>query len=121
MSSPGRTMQKLLNSLRMPRLGAEDDHPLANPREAATIFAELRAADSLKALEEISDWLLSVVSTESLKPERRFEVIRTLDESAQPSRRVNYLYDASGWLQNVSGIWSESIGMDSEGNVQQLP
>jgi len=79
-------MQKLLDSLRMPRLGAEDDHPLANPREAATIFAELRVSDPLKALEEISDWLLSVVSAESLKPERRFEVIRTLDESAQPHR-----------------------------------
>ena len=86
MSSPARTMQKLLDSLRMPRVGAEDEHPLANPREAATIFAELRAGDSLKALEEISDWLLSVVSAESLKPERRFEVIRLLDESAQPHR-----------------------------------
>ena len=88
MSSPGRTMQKLLDSLRMPRLGAEDDHPLANPREATTIFAELRAADSLKALEEISDWLLSVLSAETLKPERRFEIIRTLDECAATGTRV---------------------------------
>ena len=86
MSSPRRTMQMLLGSLRLPRLGAEDDHPLANPREADAIFAELRAADSVKALEEISDWLLSVVGAESLKPERRCEVIRMLDESAQPHR-----------------------------------
>ena len=79
-------MQKLLDSLRLPRLGAEDDHPLANPREAAVIFAELRVADSFKALEEIGDWMVSVTVAESFKLERRFEVIRTLDEGAQPHR-----------------------------------
>ena len=84
MSSPGRTMQKLLDRLRMPRLGAEDDHPLADPREAAAIFAELRVSDSLKALEEISDWLLSLASAESLKPEPPSRQSR----AAAPHRRA---------------------------------
>jgi hypothetical protein len=44
-----------------------------------------------------------------------------LDESAQTSGRINYLYDGSGWLQTVSGVWSESVTLDAEGNVLQLP
>jgi hypothetical protein len=86
MMSQGRTMLKLLDGLRLTRIGADADHPLASPREAAQIFAELRAGDPLKSLEEISDWLLSFVAAENLRPERRFEVIRQLDELAQPHR-----------------------------------
>lgn len=44
-----------------------------------------------------------------------------VDEGAQTSGRINYQYDASGWLWGVSGIWSESVGLDNEGNVLQLP
>ena len=43
------------------------------------------------------------------------------DESAQPSGRMNYDYDAAGWLRDVSGIWGEGITRDAEGNVQQVP
>ena len=86
MASSGNTVQKLLKSLRLPRLGAVNDHPLENPREANGIFAELRGADPVKALDEISDWLQSVAAADTFKPERRYEVIRQLDESAQPHR-----------------------------------
>lgn len=79
-------MLKLLDSLRLTRIGADGDHPLASPREAAQIFAELRVGDSLKALEEISDWLHSFAIAENLRPERRFEVIRQLDDLIQPHR-----------------------------------
>jgi hypothetical protein len=44
-----------------------------------------------------------------------------VDESVLSSKKVNYQYDASGWLQSVSGIWGESLSLDSEGNVLQLP
>ena len=87
MPSPGNTMMhKLLDSLRMATLGAQADHPLVSPREAAPIFAELRAGDAVKSLEEIADWLLSIGSAESVKIERRYELIRQLDEAAQPHR-----------------------------------
>jgi hypothetical protein len=42
-----------------------------------------------------------------------------LDESAQTSGRLNYQYDAGGWLRGVSGARGESITLDAEGNVQQ--
>ncbi|MCU0783246.1 MAG: thrombospondin type 3 repeat-containing protein [Verrucomicrobia bacterium] len=44
-----------------------------------------------------------------------------VNESAQTSGRINYQYDAAGWLRVVSGIWGEGITLDAEGNVQQLP
>lgn len=44
-----------------------------------------------------------------------------VDESAQTSGRINYQYDAAGWLRVVTGIWGEGITLDAEGNVQQLP
>lgn len=107
-------MQKLLDSLRLPRLGAEDDHPLANPREAEAIFAELRGSDPLNALEEISDWLVSVVSAESLKPERRFEIIRSLDECAQ-LQRIKLARDPAGGGSQVrtqeAKLWTISHGL----------
>ena len=86
MTTQGRTMQKLLDSLRLTRVGADGDHPLASPREAAQIYLELRAIDPLKGLEEISDWLVSFLSADNLRPDRRFDVIRQLDELAQPHR-----------------------------------
>lgn len=44
-----------------------------------------------------------------------------LDESAQTAGRINYQYDGSGWLRTVSGIWSENVTVDNEGNVEGLP
>lgn len=79
-------MIKLLDSLRMPRLGAGGDHPLASPREAATIFAELRACEPMKALEEVTDWLQSLGGDDKMRPDRRFEIVRQLDEAVQPHR-----------------------------------
>ena len=86
MSFQGQMMLKLLDSLRLATIGPGADHPLASPREAAPIFAELRAGDPLKALEEITDWLQSIHAAEVLKPDRRYEIIRTLDDIAQPHR-----------------------------------
>lgn len=80
------TMLKLLDSLRMARLGAGGDHPLASPREATPILAELRAGEPMKALEEIADWLLSLASDETMRLDRRFELVKQLDELAQPHR-----------------------------------
>jgi hypothetical protein len=80
-------MLKLLDSLKSAALGgARDDHPLANPKEAEQVFADLRGEDAAKALDEISHWLDSVSTTETLRLERRFELIKRLDETGQPHR-----------------------------------
>ena len=43
-----------------------------------------------------------------------------VDESTQTSGRVNYEYDAAGWLRVLSGAWSEDISLDAEGNVTEV-
>jgi len=40
-----------------------------------------------------------------------------LNNSAQTGLRLNYTYDGSGWLNQVSGIKSGSVTNDNEGNV----
>ena len=42
-----------------------------------------------------------------------------VDESAQTSSRLNYQYDAAGWLRVLSGAGSATFGPDAEGNLQQ--
>jgi hypothetical protein len=86
MSSSGSTLQKLLDSLRLQRLGSENDHPLVSPREAGPIMTELRTLEPLKALDEISDWFESLQGASEFKPDRRFEVLRQLDDLAQFQR-----------------------------------
>ena len=79
-------MIKLFETLRNTALGSRGTHPLANPKEAEEVFAELRSGDAQKALEEITHWLESVTHDEALRPDRRFELIKRLDELAQPHR-----------------------------------
>jgi hypothetical protein len=80
-------MLKLLDSLKLSALGgSRDDHPLANAKEAEAVFAELRGGDAAKSLDEITHWLDSVTTAEQLKPERRYDLIKRLDETGQPHR-----------------------------------
>jgi hypothetical protein len=43
-----------------------------------------------------------------------------VDDSTVTGSRLNYLYDAGGWLQTVSGAHSGSVSPDSEGNIQNV-
>ncbi|MCS7090909.1 MAG: thrombospondin type 3 repeat-containing protein [Verrucomicrobiota bacterium] len=43
-----------------------------------------------------------------------------LNESALDGYRKNYTYDTGGWLRLVSGVWTEGITLDAEGNILQL-
>ena len=40
-----------------------------------------------------------------------------LNNWSQSSLRLNYTYDGSGWLNQVSGVKSGSVSLDNEGNV----
>lgn len=79
-------MIKLFETLKNTALGSRGGHPLSNPKEAEVVFTELRSGDAQKSLEEITHWLESVTHDEELRPERRFELIKRLDELAQPHR-----------------------------------
>lgn len=80
-------MLKLLDTLKQSAMGGgRDAHPLAHPKEAEAVFAELRGGEAASALDEITHWLESVTGADNLKAERRFEVIKRLDETGQPHR-----------------------------------
>jgi len=42
-----------------------------------------------------------------------------IDNTAQTSKRSNYIYDTAGWLRQLTGNRAESLILDREGNVQQ--
>jgi hypothetical protein len=42
----------------------------------------------------------------------------TADNAAQQGTRANYGYNATDWLNSISGARIGSVGLDSEGNVQ---
>src|SRR5215211_7677627 len=47
-------------------VGSKVDHPLADPKQARALIAELPPHDSIKALEEITRWLESLTEVEGL-------------------------------------------------------
>lgn len=67
--------------------GSKVDHPLADPKEAKALIAELPTTDYLKALEEITRWLESLAEAEGFKLDRLFEITELLDTTAQPHHR----------------------------------
>lgn len=68
-------------------IGGKPDHPMADLKEAKRLLAELPANDAFKSLEEITDWIESVMQTEGFRLDQRVEVVKLLDETAQQFQR----------------------------------
>jgi len=87
------------------------DHPLADPKEAKRLLGALPAADPHKALEEINDWIESVMTAEGFQQEERANLIMLLDESGQVHARKllrEYLGNSRLPKQQESKLWSAS-------------
>ncbi|MCW5604224.1 MAG: hypothetical protein KIT18_06745 [Burkholderiales bacterium] len=67
--------------------GAKVDHPMADLKQARAIVADLPAGDPGKAIDEIIQWLESLVRTEGFKVDRLFENIDLLDGAAKNHQR----------------------------------
>lgn len=67
--------------------GGKVDHPMADPKRAREIVAELPARDSAKALAEITEWLDSLNRTDGFKLDRRLENVDLLDGAAKNHQR----------------------------------
>ena len=63
--------------------GSKPDHPMADSKNAKKLIAELPAGDSLKALEEVTFWLDSIMHEEGFKVDYRFELYDALDQAAK--------------------------------------
>lgn len=89
--------------------GGKVDHPMADPRRAREIVAELPANNASKALEELVEWIESVTRTEGFKLDRRLEIIDLLDGAAKNhQRRVaqEYLATQRGQRFQENKLWN---------------
>ena len=68
-------------------LGPKADHPMADLKEARRLIAEVPQGDSLKAVEELADWVESVAGTAGFTGADRLELYRQLEDAAQPPQR----------------------------------
>ncbi len=69
------------------------EHPLGDGKELKRVLAELPVDSAFKALDEIYGWLESLQSADDFRVDQYFDVVRQLDEAAQPHlRRVSRDY-----------------------------
>lgn len=67
--------------------GGKPDHPLADPRRARELLAGLPAFDPARALDEVRDWVDSVVHAAGFRLDDRLALVKQLDEAGQPFQR----------------------------------
>lgn len=94
--------------------GGKPDHPLADEKGAKETLAALPVADPFKCIEEIRDWIESVLATEGFKPDRRSELILLLDETAQVHQRKlqrDYLANPRLPKFQEGRLWSALFGL----------
>lgn len=62
---------------------SKQEHPLVNLKKARTLIAALPADDPFKALEEMSEWLESLLREKELRLDTRLDAYKLLDEASQ--------------------------------------
>ncbi len=60
------------------------DHPLGDVKELKRVLVELPLDNAFKAVDEVYGWFESLQSAEGFRVDHYFDVIRQLDEAAQP-------------------------------------
>jgi hypothetical protein len=93
------------------------DHPMADPRQARQIVDELPAADSAKAMAEITDWLESLNRTDGFRLDRRYENVDLLDGAAKNHQRKlaqDYLAMPRQQKFQENRLWTTSFGFWKE-------
>lgn len=68
-------------------VGSRVEHPLADPKQARTLISELPPHDNVKALEELTRWLESLIEAEGFRLDKLFELIDLLDTTAKNHQR----------------------------------
>ena len=92
--------------------GSKPDHPMADIKQARALLAELPANDALKALEEVTFWLDSVVRTEGFKLEHRYQLFDLLDQAAKNHQRKlgqEYLASESPAKFRENKLWTTNF------------
>ncbi len=72
----------------MKLFSSRPDHPLGDAKELKRVLAELPADNSFKAVDEVYGWFESLQSADDFRVDQLFDVLRQLDEAAQPYLRL---------------------------------
>lgn len=98
--------------------GRKSDHPLADPKSAQQLLEELPKNDTLKTLQEITEWVESVRADDSFRLDGRFTALRLLDETARAHERklTRDLYSSSA----LSRFQENRLGTALEDYYTQL-
>jgi hypothetical protein len=94
--------------------GGKPDHPLADEKGAKEVLSTLPPNDPAKAIQDIRDWIESVLGTVGFKGERRGEVVMLLDEAAQVHQRKlarDYLANPSLPKFQETRLWGAQFGL----------
>jgi hypothetical protein len=85
-------------------------------------YLEDRNGNGLYETGDISSWATWDTDGDGMSDGQELQLgtNANLNESAQSGLRINYSYDPSGWLRQVTGARGETVGLDPEGNVQQV-
>ena len=85
------------------------DHPLGDAKELKRVLAELPRDNAFKAVDEVYGWFESLQQTDDFRIDQFFDVIRQLDEAAQPHiRRLSrdYLHAPRLSKSDERRLWS---------------
>ncbi len=94
------------------------DHPLADDKELKQTLVELLTEKPVQAVDEVVDWFESLRKSSGFRLDHYFDVIRQLDEAAQPHlRRLARDYLAK---QPLSKLEEEKLWTMSSGYWQRL-
>jgi len=83
--------------------GKKSDHPMADLKSAQQVLEDIPRNDTLKLVQEISDWLDSVHNEGEIRLDDRFEVIGLLDQTAH---------------SQVVKLWREFFALDAKAEFQ---
>ncbi|MBE2258050.1 MAG: hypothetical protein IAE88_04285 [Rhodobacteraceae bacterium] len=93
------------------------DHPLADAKELKRILADLHVDKAAKAVDELRGWFETLRHAEHFRLDHFFDVLRQLDEAAQPhlrnlvrdylqSPRLSKLEEERQWARSY-GYWDD--------------
>lgn len=85
------------------------DHPLGDAKELKRVITALPSDNSFKAVDEVYGWFESLQSADGFRIDHYFDVVRQLDEAAQPYIRLltrNYLQTPQLSKSEERRLWS---------------
>ena len=85
------------------------EHPLGDAKELKRVLVELPLDNSFKSVDEVYGWFESLQSVDDFRVDHYFDVIRQLDEAAQPHiRRLSrdYLHSPRLSKSEERRLWS---------------